>query len=122
MSIVKGKSFPNFFIILVVLGLIAILLYTFVPVQQVPQGTILILDGNKAQDVWFAPGGKYPPSGYQLKKVDTIQPGDKVTVKSNKNGETTNLLIDLRLIKRYVRIKTPSGKIGWADLSLFIEQ
>jgi len=117
MPVVKEKSSSGFIVVLLTLGLIIIVILTFTSVEQVPAGTVYKLDGNKDQIVYFAPGGQNPPSGYQLKKVDTIQPGDEVVVKANREGKTT-FRIDLPLMKRYVRVETPSGKTGWIALSI----
>ena len=117
MPVVKEKSSSGFIVVLLTLGLIIIVILTFTSVEQVPAGTVYKLDGNKDQIVYFAPGGQNPPSGYQLKKVDTIQPGDEVVVKANREGKTT-FRIDLPLMKRYVRVETPSGKTGCITLSI----
>jgi len=105
----------------IIAGIIFLIYYCFIPVKQVPEGTILYLTGDKEQKVWFAPGGKYPPSGYKTKIVDTIQPDNKMVIKSNSEDITT-FRIGFIFTKKYVRIETPSGKIGWINLSLLTPQ
>jgi len=118
MTIVKQKSSSGFFLVLIVIGFFILLVCTLMPVEQVQAGTILKLDGNKAQTIWYAPGGENPPSGYQLKEIDTIQPGDEIIVRSKKDG-TTTFRITIPFMKKYVRVETPTGKTGWIALSIF---
>ena len=116
MAIVKEKSSTGCILALVIIaGMILLIYMCFIPVKQVPDGTVLYLTGDKEQKVWFAPGGKYPPSGYKTKIVDTIQPDDEITIRTNQKGISTH---EIGLfMKKYVRIETPSGKIGWISLS-----
>lgn len=120
MAIVKNRSFNGCSLALsIVAGIVLLIYYCFVPVKQVPNGTVLYLTGDKEQKVWFAPGGKYPPSGYKTKIVDSIQPDDQITIKANQKSITTHEIGFF--MKRYVRIETPSRKIGWIKLSLLTE-
>lgn len=118
MTIVKQKSSLNAITVLMIIGFFVFLFFAVTPVKQVKTETVLTLNGNKDQTVYFAPGGENPPSGYKLKKVDTLHPGDQVTVEENNQG-TTTVRVLFPFMKNYIRIKTPSGKIGWVALSIF---